>query len=111
MTPGPCRLNSNREKGVENVDYFAAKVETVDECKSLCDDTSACVAIEVNNGQQCNLWVSLPKFTSGAKKTSLSCYLKTTPTIGEDETGEEEEERERGRRREDMGVKFRDMGV
>ena len=84
MSPGACRLKSKTDAGVKNVDFTAVSVSTVAQCKSLCDEKPACLAVEVrDDGYHCELWTKLPKFTSGTESTrKFSCHRKQKPTTG-----------------------------
>ena len=83
MRPGGCRLNNKKDKGVEFRDYFHVEVSSKAECKSWCDESPKCVAVEVTmSGGTCKLWVNLPKFTSGSVTTALSCHRKLPPLEG-----------------------------
>ena len=84
MSPGACRLNSKTNDGVKNVDFTQVSVSTVAQCKSLCDEKPACLAVEVrDDGYHCELWTKLPKFTSGTESTrKFSCHRKQKPATG-----------------------------
>ena len=82
--PGSCRISSRADEGTQDVDYIFANVSSVAECKSLCDDTAACVAIGVRKtGEQCNLWTTVPTVTSTSDISSKrSCHRKQPPRLG-----------------------------
>ena len=82
MGAGNCRLSSITDEGVKDTDYTQVSASTIAECKSLCDQKSECVAVEVDEGgHHCELWTKQPKFISeGAPKNS--CHLKQKPSTG-----------------------------
>ena len=81
MSLGACRLNSNTNDGVKDVDFTQVSVSTVAQCKSLCDAKPACLAVEVrDDGYHCELWTKLPKFTSGSG--DKSCHRKQQAATG-----------------------------
>ena len=82
MSPGACRLSSKTDAGVKGGDFTQVSVSTVAQCKALCDEEPACLAVEVrDDGYHCELWTKLPKFTSGTAQ-GFSCHRKQQPATG-----------------------------
>jgi len=74
---GYCRSSTSSDKGQEGVDYTRPQTSNIDGCKAICDADSSCQGIEYQTKGTCEVWTTLPQYTSG-ESSKAQCLLKPT---------------------------------